>query len=127
MKYDEILKLKEMLEKANIPFEFTDDMYEAKKNGDIANPLYKKLYPAYQIIIYKHNRRICDAVQHCYSYGNERNLIEIFGAITNEERKEEGCEVLGYLTAEEVFKRFKHCYERGTSTYWENNDEDINS
>lgn len=25
MKYDEILKLKEMLEKANIPFEFTDD------------------------------------------------------------------------------------------------------
>lgn len=33
MKYDEILKLKEMLEKANIPFEFTDDMYKAKKNG----------------------------------------------------------------------------------------------
>lgn len=127
MKYDEILKLKKMLEKANIPFEFTDDMYERKASEDIANPSYKKLYPAYQIIIYKHNRRICDAIQHCYSYGNERNLIEISGAMTNKERKEEGCEVLGYLTAEEVFKRFKHCYERGTSTYWENNDEDINS
>lgn len=127
MKYDEILKLKEILEKANIPFEFTDDMYERKASEDIASHSYKRLYPAYQIIIYKHNRRICDAIEHCYSYGHERNLIEISGAMTNEECKEEGCEVLGYLTAEEVFKRFKHCYERGTSTYWENNDEDISS
>jgi len=96
MKYSEILKLKEMLEKANIPFEFTDDMYEIKASENITSHFYKRLYPAYQIIIYKHNRRICDAIQHCHSYGNERNLIEISGAMTNEEYKEEGCKVLGY-------------------------------
>lgn len=30
-KYTEILKLKEMLEKANIPFTFTDDFLEQRK------------------------------------------------------------------------------------------------
>ena len=35
MKYTEILKLKDMLEKANIPFEFTDDPnYIADKSFD---------------------------------------------------------------------------------------------
>lgn len=31
MEYTEILKLKAMLEKANIPFEFTDDLFGAMK------------------------------------------------------------------------------------------------
>lgn len=100
----EILKLKEMLEKANIPFIFNDDFF----NG------YKK--PSYQIIIFdKDNKQICDAIYHFGSYGYEQNKLEIMGALTEEENEDDS--VLGYLTAEEVFKRFKYCYEHNTNIY----------
>lgn len=106
-RYTEILKLKEMLEKANIPFTFTDDLFGAKKKGEVDS----KKYPAYQIRL---NKDI-DVVQHCYSYGEEKNLLEIMGGLTEEERETDG--VLGNLTAGEVFKRFKYCYENGTAVY----------
>ena len=50
MEYTEILKLKAMLEKANIPFEFTDDLFGAMKNDTLYPPLPNS-YPAYQIRI----------------------------------------------------------------------------
>jgi hypothetical protein len=102
-KYTEILKLKTMLEDAKIPFLFKDDMY----NG------YKK--PSYQIEIIKNGIRLCDAVQNYGSYGEEKDLIEIMGGLTYEENKKDS--VLGYLTADDVFKRFKYCYENNTSIY----------
>lgn len=111
MEYKEILRLKEMLEKAGIPFEFTDNHFgyfgEKYKRGIF--------YPAYSIIISKNGKRLCDAIEHYGSYGQERDLLEIMGGLTAEEQKRD--DVLGYLTAEEVFKRFKYCYEHGTSTY----------
>ena len=106
-KYTEILRLKEMLEKANIPFTFTDDFFGAKKRGI----LEENSYPAYQIRL---NKNI-DVIQHFGSYGEDENLLEIKGGLTVEESKESS--VLGYLTAEEVFKRFKYCYENGTMFY----------
>ena len=114
MKYTEILKLKDMLEKANIPFEFTDDLYGIKNN---INWFMLNNYPAYQIRI----GNLCDAVEHCYSYGNEQDLLEIMGGLTAEEQLSDG--VLGWLTAEEVFKRFKYCYENNTSIYEGNDNE----
>jgi len=102
----EILKLKRMLEKAKIPFKFNDDFF----NG------YKK--PSYQIIIYdKKNKKtkLCDVIYHFGSYGYEQNLLEIMGALTDDERENDS--VLGYLTADEVFKRFKYCYEHNTNIY----------
>lgn len=100
----EISKLKEMLEKAKIPFKYNDDFF----NG------YKK--PSYQIIIVdKDNKQICDAIYHFGSYGYEQNLLEIMGALTQEENEDTA--VLGYLNADEVFKRFKYCYEHNTSIY----------
>ena len=108
-KYTEILKLKEMLEEANIPFTFTDDFFGAKKRGCFE----ENSYPAYQIRL---NMGI-DVVQHFGSYGEDENLLEIMGGLTMEESKESG--VLGHLTAEEVFKRFKYCYENGTTFYKE--------
>lgn len=96
--YNEILKLKQMLEEANIPFEFEVDFVT-------------------RIIINKHGRRLCDAIEGFGSYGEEEDLIEIMGALTTEEVEEDS--VLGYLTAEEVFKRFKYCYEKNTSIYKE--------
>lgn len=98
--YNEIFKLTELLEKGNIPFEF------------------KLIYDGYQVIIRnKNNFKIADAVEHNYSYGNEEDLLEIMGGLTEEE--EEFDSVLGGLSSEEVFKRFKYCYENNTKVYKE--------
>ena len=100
----EIFKLKEMLEKANIPFTYNDDFFKGYK------------MPSYQIIILnKNNKRLCDVIYHFGSYGYEQNLLEIMGALTKEEGEDDS--VLGYLTADEVFKRFKYCYEHNTDIY----------
>ena len=102
----EILKLKEMLEKAKIPFEYHDNLFGGYKE------------PGYQIIIVgKNNKRLCDAVYHFGSYGHEQGLMEIMGALTKEEYEEDS--VLGYLTADDVFKRFKYCYEHNTGIFKE--------
>lgn len=109
----EILKLKEMLEKAKIPFEFNDDFFD----GD-----HK---PSYQIIIRnKENPKyaLCDVIYHFGSYGYDQNLLEIMGALTEEEFEDNS--VLGYLTADEVFERFKYCYENNTNTYVKENKND---
>lgn len=100
--YKEIFKLKQMLVREGISFEFNDSIF---------------LSDGYQIVIYKNGERICDAVQHAWSYGSEEDLIEISGGLTEEELKSDT--VLGYLTAEEVFKRFKYCYENNTYIYKE--------
>lgn len=98
MKYTEILKLKKMLEDAKIPFE------------------WKELHGGYQIRL----NVLIDAIQHFGSYGQEKDLIEIMGALTKEEEERDG--VLGYLTAEEVFKRFQYCYKYHTAVYKEKNN-----
>lgn len=121
MEYKEISRLKKMLEEANIPFEFTDDLYHVKdkvSRGGLDYIMFNSFYPAYQIKIYKNGakeERICDVIQHYGSYGNQQDLLEIMGGLTEEEQENDS--VLGYLTAEEVFKRFKQCYENGRSTY----------
>ena len=117
-KYSEILKLKKMLEEANIPFTFTDDFLGAKKKIENGNPyethLYREQYPAYQIRL----GNIADAIEYKGAYGAEADLIEIMGGLTAEEEQFDS--VLGWLTAEEVFKRFKYCWEHATSIYKEN-------
>lgn len=40
------------------------------------------------------------------------------------EKEMEYDSVLGYLTAEEVFKRFKYCWEHQTSVYKKEKDND---
>lgn len=121
MEYKEIFRLKKMLEEANIPFEFTDDLFHAKdkvSRGGLDYIRFNSFYPSYQIKIYKNGakeERICDVIQHYGSYGNQQDLLEIMGGLTEEEQENDS--VLGYLTAEEVFKRFKQCYENGCSTY----------
>ena len=123
MEYKEILKLKEMLEKANIPFVFTDDLFGTKtipiELRQQIQDLIDDQYPAYAIKILKNDKLLCDAIEHTGSYGNNQDLIEICGALTTEEQENDT--VLGYLTAEEVFKRFKYCYENNTNIYKEVN------
>ena len=115
----EILKLKQMLKKANIPFEFTDDKNHYKEieatNNLALIKAAKDLKNSYRIIIYKHGKRLCDVIYGYGSYGYEQGLLEIMGGLTKEEN--ENSSVLGYLTAEEVFKRFKYCYDNETNFY----------
>ena len=115
----EILKLKQMLKKANIPFEFTDDKNHYKKIVATNNleliKAAKDLKNSYRIIIYKYGKRLCDVIYGYGSYGYEEGLLEIMGGLTQEENKNSS--VLGYLTAEEVFKRFKYCYDNDTIFY----------
>lgn len=115
MKYTEILKLKEMLEEANIPFTFTDDFFDVKELIE-KDRSWKPFYPAYQIQL----GELADVIEHHLSYGNQRDLLEIMGGLTEEEMEYNS--VLGYLTAEEVFKRFKYCWEHKTSVYKEDEE-----
>lgn len=96
--YTEIFKLKKMLEKAEIPFEFRE---MSMQNG------YQISYPA-------SNGRVCSCVEHSFSYGNEEDKLEIMGLLTDVEQAEDVGDkysVKGYLTAEEVYLRIYTHYK----------------
>ena len=96
--YNEIFRLKEMLEKAEIPFEF------------------RNLFDGFQICYPRNNKseddfvRECSVIEHEGSYGHSQDLLEIMGLLTEEESKYD--EVVGYLSAENVFERIKNNYEK---------------
>ena len=90
-RYNEILRLKGMLKKAGIPFEFS----KSKSFGG-----YHIEYPA-------STGRVCSVIEHDFSYGREKDLLEIQGLLTKKEYKETQDTVLGYLTAENVFQRIE--------------------
>ena len=91
-KYNEIIRLKCMLEKAKIPFEFS------------------KIFGGYHITYPSNKFRICSVIEHNYSYGNEQDLLEIKGLLTKNEKKYDY--VLGYRSSEEVFKRIKKNWKK---------------
>lgn len=94
-----IFKLVDMLKQANIPYEFSTG----------------KLFSGWQVVIKLPNEECIDVIQNPLSYGWTENLLEIYGGLTEEENKIDA--VLGWLTAEEVFERFKYCYENNTTVY----------
>ena len=120
-KYKEIFKLKEMLEKAEIPYIFIDRVEEDRKlmkNNEYLNE-YLKDKEYYQILLFNdfrevmehyntykvfdNEKRIISIVQGYGTYGEEDDLLEIMGLLTEEEEKID--DVTGYLTAEDVFNR----------------------
>jgi hypothetical protein len=48
---------------------------------------------------------VCSVIEHEFSYGREKDLLEIQGLMTEQEMEEEQDTVLGYLTADNVFER----------------------
>ena len=102
-----------MLEEAGIPFTFTNGFFKVKELIKKYHS-WKPFYPAYRIQL----GNFADVVEHKCSSGNEDDLLEIMCAVTKEEEQERGA-VIGHLTAEEVFKRFKYCWEHQTSIYEE--------
>ena len=109
--YKEIFKLKVMLDKANIPYEFLDRSFIDYNKHELQ-------YPFYQIIVYEPNQedieepiRLISVIQGYGTYGENKDLLEIQGLLTNKERKLDG--VAGYLSASNVFKRIKKNYRIG--------------
>ena len=90
---NEIKKLANMLTAANIPYELTADM--------LKNPDNQLWYPS-------RKDNVMDAISHEYSYGGDEGLIEIMGLLTEEEAEYDN--VVGYLTAEDVYKRIVRHY-----------------
>ena len=88
-RYNEILRLKGMLEKAKIPF------------------MFSRSFGGYHIVYPENTGRVCSVIEHDCSYGREKDLLEIQGLMTKKEYKETQDNVIGYLTAEDVFQRIK--------------------
>lgn len=103
-KYKEIFRLKKMLDDAKIPYEFLNFDFHFE---DYTQKGYQLCYPySFQN---KNGLCICSVIEHYGSYGNERDLLEIMGLLTEEENKADS--VKGYLTAEDVFARIKSHYK----------------
>lgn len=90
--YREIMRLHLMLSEAGIPHQLVG------------------LFGGWQIIYSQNGNRVCSAVEHNFSYGNCCDTIEIMGLLTDEEAEEDS--VVGYLSAENVFKRIQTAHNQ---------------
>lgn len=91
--------LKSMLDEAKIPYEINDSPKLVNFPECTINRI---AYPSI-------DNRVCSAIQGYGTYGNEENLIEIMGLLTDEEKELDY--VVGHLTAKEVFERIKKHWE----------------
>lgn len=95
--YNEILRLKAMLEDAAIPFWWKEKHFDGHL---IAYPDKGE------------NKLVCSVIECQYSFGWKKDLLEIKGLMTQEEKRKTGDDVLGYLTAENVFDRIKKHWDK---------------
>lgn len=95
--YNEILRLKAMLEDAAIPFWWKEKHFDGHL---IAYPDKGK------------DKCVCSVIECQYSFGWKKDLLEIMGLMTQEEKRKTGDDVLGYLTAKNVFNRIKKHWDK---------------
>ena len=106
----EIERLHKMLTDAGIEHEWRDRSY-----GPDGHKFSMDLPWGWQIIVYmKNGDRLVSAIEGYGSYGfgmngEQGDSIEIVGLLTPEEEQYDS--VVGYLTAEEVFRRIKEAME----------------
>lgn len=91
-KYYEICRLHLMLSEAGIPHQMNS------------------AFDGWQVLYFQGEKRVCSAIEHYGSYGHQADRIEIMGLLTEEESQEDS--VLGWLTAEEVFKRIRSAHQK---------------
>ena len=92
-KYKEIFRLKEMMDKSGIPYTFNQNHFDG----------YHLMYPDKGDVV-------CSVVEFEGSYGYKEDRLEIQGLMTTEEKKETQDDVLGHLSAEDVFGRIAFHY-----------------
>lgn len=95
--YKEIFVLAEKLLEAGIPFKIRE------LNGG-----YQIAYPNYE-------ERVCSVVEHSFSYGAGYDLLEIMGLLT--EAESENDDVIGYLSADNVFGRISKHYAENNNKW----------
>ena len=107
-KYNEIFKLKKMLEDSHIPFEWQENWGYDGVKLEMMKRDFPDLMERYQICYpcFNDGRKL-SAIQGYGTYGSEQDLIEIMGLLTPEEEFDP---VVGHLTAENVFERIKKDY-----------------
>ena len=93
-KYTEIFKLKRMLDKIDLNYEFVD-----------RSTYY---FEQYQIMIHDNGKRIISVIEGDYSYGGDLNKLEIMGLLTDEEKELDS--VVGWLSADDVYERIMKYY-----------------
>lgn len=103
-KYKEIFKLKEMLEKEKIPFDF----FEMDAGARYFMPDWEHWHLNYP----SRTHTIISAIEGFGTYGEQDDKLEIMGGLTPDEEAS-GDPVIGWLTAEDVFERIKNDYYDG--------------
>jgi len=113
MKYKEIFKLKEILEKAGIPFEWTENWGYSEEQLEKLKQDAPELIEHYQICypIFDPKYRWISVIEGWGTYGAERDRLEIMGGFTPWERYTENNTVIGGLTAKNVFNRIQQHYK----------------
>ena len=83
-----------------------EKLHKMLTDAGIEHEWHNHIVSGYQIIMYKKDgERLISAIEGYGTYGYKADLIEIMGLLTPEE--EEHDSVVGWLTAEEVFRRIK--------------------
>ena len=97
--------------KYNIPIENIAVML----NGNNIPHVVKEIENGSALIVQLPSGEKIDAICSSSSWGGSRGLLEIQGGVTEAEGI---CgDIFGGLSEEEVFKRFKYCYENNTRIY----------
>ena len=123
-KYKEIFKLKRMLERAEIPFDFIShfDRLAGTEGVERAQQL-RDLFPDfehYQICYPSDDNRWISVIEGLGSYGSDADLLEIMGGNKPYDLfVNKGPTVQGYLTARSVFNKIKRHYEEDKKI-WKN-------
>lgn len=100
---NEMNKLIQMLEQ----FEDTQEEY--------IFDLEKDAFGCYHIFYPNKTIRECSVICNPMSYGHEEGLLEIMGLLTREESEDD--DVVGWLTAEDVFNRIKKDWKENKYFY----------
>lgn len=110
----EIFRLKRMLEKAEIPFKFI-------KNFGYDETLlreYPDILEHYQICYPQEGEGMkISVIEGLGTHGREQDRLEILGGFTPYERFYHGDSPIGFLRAENVFKRIKKDWEENKERY----------
>lgn len=100
----EIFKLKRMLEKANIPFDFVEGFGH---DPSLKKKLCPDIMEHYQICYPSRRNMKISVIEGFGTHGREYDRLEILGGFTPWEKFKHGDSPIGFLTAKNVFKRIK--------------------
>ena len=111
IKCKEIFKLKSMLEKEGIPFDWIPNWRYGQEQLEKMKLIDTDLIEHYQICYPSQGKNQWISVIGGFGvYGEKVDRLEIMGGFTPWEKYENDDEVIGFLTARNVFNRIKKHY-----------------